>query len=128
MAKFLSQEWLDHLVALGAALPPAEVTARVEHVVPGTPDGEVRYVVALVDGRVAGATLGGGDDTDVSITTKYPAAVDLLTGAADANAEFMAGRAKVTGRTGLLLDVLALTGTEAFASFRAELADATDLS
>jgi predicted lipid carrier protein YhbT len=127
MAKYLSQEWLDRLVELGSGLPAAGVTARVQHVVPGSPDGEVRYVVSLREGRVVEATLGGDDDADVSYTTPYPSAVKLLTGEADANAEFMAGRAKVTGSTGTLLTVLALTGTEAFAALRDDLAAATDL-
>lgn len=128
MPKFLSSEWLELQVSLGAELPEVPgTTTTVEHVVPGAPGGEVRYLVSYVDGRVAAATLGADPDAELSVTVKYPDAVKLLTGELDANAQFMAGRTKVTGPTGPLLAVLALTGSDGYEQFRAALATATEV-
>lgn len=128
MPKYLSPEWVARHEELGARLPEAPgVTVSVEHVVPGSPDGEVRYVVTYVDGQVGSSTLGGGEDVDVSLTTKYADSVKLVTGELGANEAFMSGRSKVVGSTGKLLDVLALTVTPAYEAFRAELAADTEL-
>lgn len=126
MPKFLSSEWLDLQARLGAELPEvAGTTTTVEHVT-GAPDGEVRYVVAYVDGRIASVTSGADPEAEVSVTVKYRDAVKLLGGDLDANAQFMSGRTKVTGPTGPLLAVLALTGSDGYARFRSELDVATD--
>ena len=128
MAKYLSPEWLELHRELGADLPEVSgVTALVEQVVPGSPDGEVRYGLSYADGRVVEATLGAVDDPDVSLTTKYPDAVKLLRGELDANAAFMSGRTKVAGSTGKLLAMLALTGSPGYEAFRTELAAATEV-
>lgn len=128
MAKYLSQEWLDLHQELGARLPEVKgVTAQVEQVVPGSPEGEVRYVVSYRDGRVVGATAGTADDPDVTLTTNYLDTVKLLKGDLDANAAFMSGRTKVVGSTGRLLGVLALAGTPGYEAFREELAAVTEV-
>ena len=47
---FLSEAWFELQRSLGAELPERPgATARVQHVVSGTPEGEVRYVHRLVD-------------------------------------------------------------------------------
>lgn len=128
MPKYLSEEWLDLHQELGSRLPEIEgVTAVVEQVVPGSPEGEVRYAVSYRDGQVVAATPGAADDPDVSLTTKYVDAVKLLNGDLDANAEFMSGRMKVAGSTGKLLGVLALQKTPGYEAFRKELAEATEV-
>lgn len=128
MSKYLSSEWLDLLQVLGSRLPEVEgVTARVEQIVPGSPEGEVRYVISYRDGQVEAATVGAADEPDVSLTTKYPDAVKLLTGHLDANVAFMSGRTKVAGSTGKLLGVLALHKTPEYEAFRMELAEATEV-
>jgi hypothetical protein len=128
MSKFGSQEWLERYRELGAVLPAtAGVTAVVEHVVPGSPDGELRYVVTIVGGQVTGASRGGSEGVDVSLTTKYPDAVEILTGGLDVNAAFISGRMKVTGSTGTLLGLLALYGSGSYGAFRAELAASTEM-
>lgn len=128
MSKFGSPEWLERYRELGGALPEAAgVTAKVEHVVPGAPGGEVRYVVTIVDGRLRGASGGGSDDVDISLTTKYADAVKVLNGGLDANAAFISGRTKVTGSTGTLLGLLALYGSEPYEYLRTELAAITEV-
>ncbi len=126
MSKFGSPEWLARYQELGEALPEtAGVTARVQHVVPGSPDGELRYLVSIVDGRLTEMVSGIAEDADVSMTTKYPDAVAILNGRFDANASFISGRTKVTGSTGTLLGVLALYGSEPYEALRAALAGST---
>ena len=54
---------------VGATCPSGPgATARVQHVVTGAPDGEVRYVHAIVDGRTAELALGDDDDAEVTFT------------------------------------------------------------
>lgn len=128
MAKHLSQEWLELYLELGARLPEVPgVTAQVEQAVPGAPDGEVRYVVSYLDGRVVGAVPGVAKGADVSLTTKYPDAVKLLNGDLEANVAFMSGRIKVAGSTGKLLGLLALTGSPEYEVFRSDLAAGTEV-
>lgn len=128
MSKFGSPEWLARYQELGATLPGAAgVTARVQHVVPGSPDGEVRYLVSIVDGRLTEVVPGIAEDADVGLTTKYPDAMAILNGRFDANAAFISGRTKVTGRTGTLLGVLALYGSEPYEALRTDLAAATEV-
>ena len=54
MARFLSPDWLGEVSALGgqdAAF--GDVSARVELVVSGGPDGDVKCVLVLDGGRIA---------------------------------------------------------------------------
>ncbi len=123
MAQYLTQEWLDRRQELAAGLPErAGVTATVQHVVPGAPEGEVRYVTEIEDGRIVGGSLGSADEATVTLTTKYPDAVAVATGEADLNALFMQGRMKVAGATGPTLAVIALSQDDAHRALTAELA------
>jgi predicted lipid carrier protein YhbT len=128
VAKYLSQEWLDRQRDLGRDLPQeAGSSAVVQHVVTGGPDGEVRYVVTVEDGVVAGAVLGADADADVTLTTTYADAVAILQGELDANAAFMQGRVKVVGDMGRLLPLMVLGRTTEREAARSALAAETDL-
>jgi alkyl sulfatase BDS1-like metallo-beta-lactamase superfamily hydrolase len=128
VAKYLSQEWLDRQRDLGRDLP-REVgsSAVVQHVVTGGPDGEVRFVLTVEDGIVAGAVLGADADADVTLTTTYADAVAILHGELDANAAFMQGRVKVVGDMGRLLPLMVLGRTPEHDAVRAALAAETEL-
>lgn len=127
MARFLSQEWLDAQVAASAGLPAVPgLSARVQHVVPGGPDGEVKYVSVITDGRITASTLGAEADVDLTLTVAYPEMVQLVDGQLDPNAAFMRGRIKVAGSTGKMLRLLAATKAPAFEAVRAELAASTE--
>ncbi|MCU1498909.1 MAG: hypothetical protein JWM47_2862 [Acidimicrobiales bacterium] len=127
MATYLSQDWLDAQVVASAALPAVPgLSARVQYVVPGGPDGEVKYVSVIEDGRVTANTMGVDADADLTLTITYPESIQLATGELDPNAAFMRGRIKVAGSTGTMLRLLATTKAPAFEAARAELAEATE--
>jgi putative sterol carrier protein len=107
MAKFLSQEWADDVLA---ALNGSDdvrgaikgVQLCIQQVVTGAPDGEVSYWTKIDDGAVSGA-VGSASDADVTITQDYDTAVAMNKGELNAQAAFMQGKLKVTGNMGKLL-------------------------
>ena len=49
--KYLTQEWLDEARAMAADQPVREgATARIQYVIGGGPDGDVKYSWVLEDG------------------------------------------------------------------------------
>lgn len=127
-ARFLSQEWLDAHVAASAALPERPgASAVVQHVVTGGPDGEVRYHLCVVDGRVAGAALGQVDAPDLLCTATYAEAVKIATGAVGAHEAFMQGKLKVVGSTGRLMDLLPVLGSDEHRQAMVALGAASDV-
>ncbi|MBW3548302.1 MAG: SCP2 sterol-binding domain-containing protein [Actinobacteria bacterium] len=124
MPRFLSPEWMAEASAAAATSPElAEASAGVhlvvQQVVTGGPDGDVRYVVSLSDGR---ARFGAGEaaDADVAFTTDWETAVAVATGASSAQDAFASGRLRVRGDvTALLRHARALDGLHAvFAGLR----------
>lgn len=108
MARYLSPEWFAAGLAAGAAAAErAGASGVVQHVVAGGPDGEVRYLTRLEQGRVVDHALGVVDEPDATVTAPYADAAAIATGALDANAAFIQGRIKTSGRTGPLLALLA---------------------
>ena len=112
-APFLSEEWLDLLRSLGADLPERTgASARVQHVVTGTPDGEVRYLHTIVDGRTTELAFGSDDAADVTFTTTYADAQALARGELDARVHFMQGRTKMAGDMGKVLALMPVTSSD----------------
>lgn len=125
MAAFLSSPWAELLAELGADLPEiAGATWRVHHVITGGADGEVAYTVDYVDGQIRAVEL-GAQDGSIGLTSKYAAAVGLLRGDLDANAQVMSGKTKVTGPTGELLAYLDFLASPACIELRQKLAEKT---
>ena len=111
MAKvpFLSDAWFELLQSLGAELPERPgATARVQHVVTGGPDGETRYVHALVDGRTTALAAGSDDTADITFTNTYADAQALARGELDPRVLFMRGRTKMAGDMGKVLALMPL--------------------
>ena len=109
MAKvpFLSDAWLDLHRALGEGLPERSgATARVQHIVSGSPDGEIRYVHAVVDGRTTEMAFGADDGADVTFTNTYADAQALARGELDPRVLFMQGRTKMAGDMGKVLALM----------------------
>ena len=126
MAKvpFLSDAWIELQRSLGAELPARPgATARVQHVVTGGPDGEVRYVHTLVDGRTTDLVMGSDDAADVTFTNTFADAQALARGELDPPVLFMQGRTKMAGDMG---KVLALMPVVRSAEHRALLATASE--
>ena len=120
-AAFLSEEWFALLRSLGASLPERPgATARVQHVVTGGPDGEVRYVHAVVDGRTADLALGGDDGADVTFTNTYADAQALAKGELQAPVLFMQGRTKMAGDMGKVLALMPILRSEELGALLAD--------
>jgi predicted lipid carrier protein YhbT len=123
---YLSQAWLDRQRELGGGLPERPgATATVQHVVSGTPDGEVRYAHAIVDGRLTAATLGNDPAAEVTLTQTYADAVLIARGELDGNVAFMQGRVKVVGDMGKVMALMPLTDSDEYRDAVAELAAQT---
>ena len=127
MATFLTQEWLDLHRSVGASLPAAPGrSARIQFVIAGSPEGDVKLAMAVDDGIVAESSAGTDGHADLTLTIKYPDAVNLMRGELDPNAAFMQGKIKVAGPTGPLLDLLALSVTPERVAARSELSAQTE--
>ena len=124
---FLSQEWLDLLQQAAAGLPERPgATARVQYVVSGAPDGDARYALSVVDGRIEAATLGDDPAAEVTLTQAYADARQVAEGELDASAAFMQGRTKVVGDMGKVMALMPLTRSSEYRDALAEVSGQTD--
>ncbi len=127
MAKFLTAEWFDEAGRLGADQPPRPgATGRVQVVVSGGPNGDVKGSFTVEDGRVVGAAVGDAPDAELTMTLDYATAVEIQQGTLDPSVAFMQGRSKTTGDTGLLLQLLPVTRTDGYQAFQEKLRAVTD--
>ena len=125
-AAFLSEGWFEHLRTHGAELPERPgASGRVQHVVTGTPDGEVRNVISMVDGRTADVSVGGDDTADVTDTNTHADALALAAGELDASVLFMQGRTKMAGDMGKVMALMPLTDSDEYRTAIATLAERT---
>jgi len=127
MAAHLSEGWIDHLKRATADLPErADATARIQHVVTGTPDGEVRYRVSWRDGRLADAGLGDDPDAEVTFLQTHADALQVARGEAGAEVAFMQGKAKVTGDMGTFMGLMPLLTSDEYRRSIAALSEQTE--
>ena len=100
--KYLSEEWAS---AVQDALNSSETfkssagsqSAKIQQVVTGAPDGEVKYWFKLDGGQ---ASLGMGespDPVDATITQDYDTAVKLAKNELTGTAAYMSGKLRVSG-------------------------------
>ena len=127
MAKFLSQEWLDETRKLAEGQPERPgATVRMQYVVTGGPDGEVKYYWVLENGKLLESSLGELSDAQVTLTQSYDDAVKIQKGELDANAAFMQGRVKVTGDMAKLMSLLPLTNAPEYKELQTQIAAVTE--
>jgi putative sterol carrier protein len=122
VARFLSPDWLGEVSALGgqdAAF--GDVSARVELVVSGGPDGDVKCVLVLDGGRIAETRPGAATDAELTMTLDYATAAEIQQGTLDPSVAFMQGRSKAAGDTGVLLQLLPVARTDAYRALRDKL-------
>jgi putative sterol carrier protein len=110
VAKYLTQEWLDESRELAKDQPErAGASAKMQYVVTGAPDGDVKYYWVLEDGKLLESQLGEIADADFTLTSTFDDSVAIAKGELDANAAFMQGKMKVTGNMGKLMQLMPLT-------------------
>jgi putative sterol carrier protein len=110
MAKYLTQEWLDEGRDLAKDQPErAGASAKMQYVVSGGPDGDVKYYWVLENGKLLESQLGEVADPDFTMSMTYDDSVAIAKGDLDANAAFMQGRMKVAGNMGKLMALMPLT-------------------
>jgi hypothetical protein len=128
VVQHLTQAWVDLHRSAAEGLPERPgATARVQHVVTGTPGGEVAYAISLVDGRVTEATIGRDDDAaDCTFLETYSDAVLMAKGDLDLHAGFMQGRVKMSGDMGKLMAVLPVTQSDDYKAVLATVTASTE--
>ncbi|CAN5842408.1 hypothetical protein BH24ACT3_BH24ACT3_08160 [soil metagenome] len=128
MAKYLSQEWLDLQKELAQDFPERPgATARMQYVVTGAPDGDVKYYSVIDNGKMVEAELGEDSQAEFTLTQTYDDSVKILQGELDANAAFMQGRMKVTGNMGKLMSLMPLTQSPEYKAIQAKVSESTEL-
>jgi putative sterol carrier protein len=111
--KYLTEEWAqatqDALNSSDAFKGSAgSQTAKVQQVVTGTPEGEVKYWFKL-EGGVASLGVGElGEPADATITQDYDTAVKLAKNELTGTAAYMSGKLRVSGD---LMKLMQLQGT-----------------
>ena len=127
MAKFLSQDYMDLQKKLSEGQPERPGTsARMQYVVTGGPDGDIRYHWVLENGKLLECALGDADDPEVTLTQSYEDAVKIAKGELDPNAAFMQGRIKVTGNMQKLMQLMPLTNAPEYKELQKELRSQTE--
>ena len=112
MAKYLTQEWLDEARKLAEGQPERPgASAKMQYVVTGGPEGDIKYYWVLENGKLLESQLGELPDVDFTMTLTYDDSVKVQQGELDANAAFMQGRMKVTGNMGKLMQLMPLTNS-----------------
>ncbi len=128
MAKYLTQEWLDETRAMAAGQPERPgATARMQYVVTGGPEGDIKYWWRLEDGKLLESELGTLEDSDFTMTLSYADSVKVQQGELDANAAFMQGRMKVTGDMGKLMQLMPLTNSPEYRALQEEIRGITEV-
>ncbi len=127
MAKWLSQEWLDLGKQLSESQPERPgASARMQYVITGGPDGDVKYYWVLENGKLLESELGEMPDPEVTLTQSYEDALRIQKGELDANAAFMQGRVKVTGNMAKLMSLLPITNSPEYKALQQQILEQTE--
>jgi len=127
MSKYLSQEWIDETRKLADGQPERPgASARMQYVVTGGPDGDIKYYWVLEDGKLLESSLGETPDADFTMTLSYDDSVKVQKGELDANAAFMQGRMKVAGNMAKLMQLMPLTNSPEYKALQEDVRQVTD--
>ncbi len=127
MPKFLSQEWHDETRRMAEGQPERPgASARMQYVVTGGPDGEIRYFWVLDNGKLVESGVGDLEDEEITLTMTHADAVAIQKGELDATAAFMQGRVKVTGNMAKLMSLLPLTNSPEYKQLQEEIRGITE--
>ncbi len=127
MAKYLTQEWLDQSRERAKDQPERPgSSAKMQYVVTGGPEGDIKYYWVLEDGKLLESQLGEIADPDFTMTSTYEDSVAIAKGTLDANAAFMQGKMKVAGNTGKLMTLLPLTMSPEYKALQEQIRGLTE--
>ena len=127
MVKYLSPEWMELNKQLAAEFPETPgATARLQYVVTGGPDGEVRYHHAVENGQTVELALGDDPDAEVTLTASYDDKRKIDQGELDANAAFMQGRVKISGNIAKVMALLPLTSKPEYQEIQDQMREQTE--
>ncbi len=127
MSKWLTQEWLDEFKTLAESQPERPgASARMQYVVVGGPEGDIRYYWVLENGKLLESRLGELPDPEITLTLSHEDAMKIQQGELDANAAFMQGRIKVAGNMAKLMSLLPLTNSPEYKQLQHEVRQVTE--
>ena len=127
MSKYLTQEWLDETAKMGDSQPERPgASARMQYVITGGPEGDIKYYWILENGKILESKLGELPDSDFTMTLTYDDSVKVQKGELDANAAFMQGRIKVTGNMGKLMSLMPLTQSPEYKGIQQKINEITE--
>jgi len=127
MVKYLSAEWMALTKELAAEFPETPgATARLQYVITGGPDGEVRYYQVIDNGHTVEHALGEDPEAEVTLTSSYEDKMKVDKGELDAPAAFMQGRVKVTGNIAKVMALLPLTNKAEFKAMQEKVREQTE--
>jgi putative sterol carrier protein len=101
-------------------------SAKMQYVVTGGPDGEIRYYWILENGRLQKSELGDLEGAEVTMTQTYEDAKKIQKGELDANAAFMQGRIKVAGNMAKLMALMPLTNAPEYKELQKQIQEITE--
>ena len=108
MAKFLTAEWLEALLAAvstheGFVSSIGDVDLTLQFEVPDAPEGaETTYFMQIANGQLA-AGAGPAEAPDATITNDYETAAAISKGELNTQMAFMTGKLKVSGNMAKLM-------------------------
>lgn len=127
MPKWMTQEWMDEQTRLAQDQPERPgATARMQYVITGAPDGDIKYYWVLEDGHIKENRLGTLDDAELTLTQSYEDAVKIQKGELDEQAAFMQGRIKVEGNMAKLMALLPITSSPEYRELQNRIREITE--
>jgi putative sterol carrier protein len=127
MSKWLTQEWFDETKEMAESQPERPgASARMQYVISGGPDGEVKYYWVLENGKLLESKLGDLSDAEVTMAMTHDDAMKIQKGELDANAAFMQGRIKVSGNMAKLMALMPLTNAPEYKNLQKQIQEITE--
>jgi alkyl sulfatase BDS1-like metallo-beta-lactamase superfamily hydrolase len=123
----MTQEWMDEQTRLAQDQPERPgATARMQYVITGGPEGDIKYYWVLEDGHIKENRLGVLDDPELTLTQSYEDALKIQKGELDEQAAFMQGRVKVEGNMAKLMSLLPITSSAEYRDLQTKIREITE--